>query len=84
MINYIYFFKKIIWLIGWSDWENITIQVHNTCPSYTILRSNHWIWNLTIGFEECNERLILVNYSHNQTIEFREMCGQILVKVGQI
>ena len=28
--------------------------------------------------------LILVNYGHNQTIGFREMHGQSLVKVGQI
>ena len=41
------------------------------------------IWNLTIRFEECNERFILVNYCHNQTVEFREMCGQSLIKVGQ-
>ena len=27
--------------------------------------------------------LILVNYGHNQTIGFREMSGQSLVKVGQ-
>ena len=27
--------------------------------------------------------LILVNYSHNQMIGFREMSGQSLVKVGQ-
>ena len=27
--------------------------------------------------------LILVNYGHNQTIGFREMRGQSLVKVGQ-
>ena len=27
--------------------------------------------------------LILVNYGHNQTIRFRERCGQSLVKVGQ-
>ena len=27
--------------------------------------------------------LILVNYGHNQTIGFREMRGQNLVKVGQ-
>ena len=42
-----------------------------------------YIWNLTVGFEECNERLILVNYGHNQTIGFRERCNQNLVKVGQ-
>ena len=23
------------------------------------------------------------NYGHNQTVEFREMCGQSLIKVGQ-
>ena len=27
--------------------------------------------------------LILVNYDHNQTVRFREKCGQSLVKVGQ-
>ena len=42
------------------------------------------IWNLTVGFEEYNERLILVNYGHNQTAGFRERRGQSLVKVGQI
>ena len=41
-----------------------------------------WIWNLTVGFKECNERLILVNYGHNQMVEFRERHGQSLVKVG--
>ena len=44
---------------------------------------HHWIWNLTIGFKECNEKLILVNYGHNQIVGFREMCGQSLVKIGQ-
>ena len=28
--------------------------------------------------------LILVNYGHNQMVEFRERSGQSLVKVGQI
>ena len=41
------------------------------------------IKNLTDGFEEYNESLILVNYGYNQTVGFREMCGQSLVKVGQ-
>ena len=41
-----------------------------------------WILNLTVGFKECNERLILVNYGYNQIVGFREMRGQILVKVG--
>ena len=30
-----------------------------------------------------NERLIQVNYGHNQTVRFREWRGQCLVKVGQ-
>ena len=42
-----------------------------------------YIWILTVGFEECNERIILVNYGHNQMVGFREKCGQSLVKVGQ-
>ena len=65
--------------IGWSDWENIEIHVHNTCPSHAILK----FWNLTIGFEECIEILILVNYGQNQTVGFRKMRGQCLVEVGQ-
>ena len=31
----------------------------------------------------CNERIIIVNYGHNQTIGFRERRSQSLVKVGQ-
>ena len=31
----------------------------------------------------CNERLILVNYNHNQLVGCRERHGQSLVKVGQ-
>ena len=49
----------------------------------SITRHSH-IWILTIGFEECNERIILVNYGHNQMAGFRERCGQSLVKVGHI
>ena len=41
------------------------------------------IHRLTVGFKECNESLILVNYGHNQAVEFRERRGQSLVKVGQ-
>ena len=65
--------------IEWSDWVNIAIKVHNICPSCATLK----IWNLTIGFKEWNERIILVNYGHNQTARFRERRGQSLVKVGQ-
>ena len=42
-----------------------------------------WIWNLTVGFKECNERLILVNYDHNEMVVFWERRGQSLVNVGQ-
>ena len=42
-----------------------------------------WIWNLTAGLEECNERLILVNYGHDQMVGFRKRGGQSLIKVGQ-
>ena len=38
---------------------------------------------ISIGFEECNEKLILVNYDHNQTVGFRERRSQSLVKIGQ-
>ena len=33
-------------------------------------------------FEECNKRIILVNYGHNQMVGFSERHGQNLVKVG--
>ena len=57
-------------------------QSHTGTPHMSIMR-HHLIWNLTIAFEECNEWLILVNYSHNQMVGFRERCGQNLVIVGQ-
>ena len=31
----------------------------------------------------CNERIILVNYGHNQTARFKKRHDQSLVKVGQ-
>ena len=43
-----------------------------------------YIWILTVGFEKCNKRIILVNYGHNQMIGFKEKRGQSLVEVGQI
>ena len=42
-----------------------------------------YILILTIGIKECNERIILVNYGHNQMVGFRDRRGQNLVKVGQ-
>ena len=41
-----------------------------------------WIWNLVVGFKECNERLIPVNYGHNEMVGFWERRGQSLVNVG--
>ena len=38
---------------------------------------------LTVGFEECKEMIIQVNYGHNQVVGFRERRGQSLVKVCQ-
>ena len=42
-----------------------------------------WVWNLIVGFKECNESLILVNYGHNPMVGFRERQGQSLVDVSQ-
>ena len=57
-------------------------QSHTSTQHMSITR-HPLIWNLTFGFEDCNERLILVNYGHNKTVVFRERRGQSLVKVGQ-
>ena len=42
-----------------------------------------WILNLTVGFKECNEWLILENYGHNLMVLFKERRGQSLVEVVQ-
>ena len=42
-----------------------------------------YIYILTIGFEECNERIIQVSYGLNQMVGFGERRNQILVKFGQ-
>ena len=42
-----------------------------------------YISKLSDVLKECHESLILVNYGHNQTVEFRERRGQSLVKVSQ-
>ena len=39
--------------------------------------------NSNRGFEECNKRIILINYGHNQVAGVRERHGQSLVKIGQ-
>ena len=59
------------------------LTIHDIGTQHIFITRHISIWNLTVGFEECNERLILVNYGYNQTVGFRERRGQILVKVGQ-
>ena len=55
---------------------------HKGTEHKSIMR-HPYIWNLTVGFNKCNERLILVNYDHYQMVGFRVWRGQNLVKVGQ-
>ena len=55
---------------------------HTGTQHMSIVHHNE-IWNLTVGFEECNEILILVNYGQNQIVGFRKICSQCLVKDGQ-
>ena len=38
---------------------------------------------LIVGFKECKEMIIQVNYGHNQMVGFRERRSQSLVKVCQ-
>ena len=42
-----------------------------------------YIYILTVGFEECNERIIQVSYGLNQMAGFGERRNQILVNFGQ-
>ena len=42
-----------------------------------------YIYILTVGFEECNERIIQVSYGLNQMVGFGERRNQILVNFGQ-
>ena len=51
---------------------------HKGTQHKSIMR-HPYIWNLTVGFNECNEWLILVNYDHYQTVEFKEWRSQNLV-----
>ena len=57
-------------------------QSHTGTQHMSITR-HPLIRNLTFGYEDCNERLILVNYGHNQTVGLRERRGQNLDQVGQ-
>ena len=62
----------------------VRLREHSyTGTQHKSITRHTYIWNLAVGFEECNERLILINYGYNQTVGFGERCGQSLVKVGQ-
>ena len=65
--------------IGWADWE----KKSHTRTQYMSITSHPLIWNLHFRFKECNQRLILVNYGHDQTVGFGERCGRSWVKVGR-
>ena len=56
------------------------LTIHDIGTQHIFITRHASIWNLTVGFEECNERLILENYGYNQTVGFRERHGQSLVK----
>ena len=66
-----------------NNWMVRLKEHSHKCTQHTSIMRHPWIWNLTVGFKEWNEMLILENYGHNQTVGFRERRGQNLVKVGQ-
>ena len=58
----------------------VRLREHShTGTQHKFVTCHTYIWNLTIGFEECNEKLNLVNYGHNQRVIFRERHDQNLV-----
>ena len=67
-----------------NNWLVERIEHCHKGTQHKYLMRHPYIWNLTIGFKECNERKILVTYDHIQKVGFREWRGQNLVKVGQI
>ena len=46
------------WMVRLREHSHIGTQ-------HMFIMHNTYIWNLTVGFEECNEKLIMVNYGHN-------------------
>ena len=67
-------------MINWT----IRLRKHNHKSTQHMSMTHHsQILNLTVRFEKCNEKLILVNYGNNQTVGFRQRRGQSLVKVCQ-
>ena len=66
-----------------TNWMVRSRKHNHTSTQHMSITHHTYIWNLTTGFEECNKRLILINYGHNQTVRFRERRGQNLIKVDQ-
>ena len=66
-----------------NNWMVRLKEHSHKCTQHTSITRHPWIWNLTVGFKEWNEMLILENYGHNQMIGFRERRGQNLAKVDQ-
>ena len=72
-----------IYIDNMTNWT-IRLRKHNHKSTQHMSMTHHTqILNLTVRFEECNEKLILVNYGNNQTVGFRQKHGQSLVKVSQ-
>ena len=46
------------WMVRLREHSHIGTQ-------HMFIMRHTYIWNLTVGFEECNEKLIMVNYGHN-------------------
>ena len=66
-----------------NNWMVRLRKQSRTGTQHLSITRHPFIWNLTFGFEECNEWLVLVSYCHNQTVGFSERRAQSLVKVGQ-
>ena len=49
---------KTNWMVRLREHSHIGTQ-------HMFIMHHTYIWNLTVGFEECNEKLIMVNYGHN-------------------
>ena len=77
-------FGDILVLVKFENNMIVRLWKHShTSTQHMSITRDPLIWNPTFGFEECNGRLILVNYGHDQTVGFRERCGRSWVKVGR-
>ena len=77
-------YGDILVLVKFENNWMIKLSKHSHKGTWHMSITRHpSIWNLTVGFKECNKRLIQEIYRHNQIVWFRERRGQSLVKVGQ-